>query len=351
MLPIDAVKDYTYYSLPKRKLKGNKQLGVNNQKTLLDELNRKKLEAYRTGRTGDHRPDVESWHDHRRTTMWNRSGKVSEMQVNPSLLQRPRFRLGPPELTTRQAELYGLIPYKSQTNQSKESLMERAIIRGIRFDKGMESETKVEQREVSIDACTARIEFLTSELLGQDKYLGGMASPCGRYVYGVPGHAKRVIRITVETGKVDWIGPEYKGEFKWLRGVEIPACDQYPSGYCLALPCNSEDGCVLKIDPETSEVNTFITNGLDFGDGWLYHGGNLASDGFIYAVPASANRVMKIDPLRETTEYIGPKFPGKAKCKSKMILQSAAKVYCTYPTEYFNHRVWWYSWSRWLYLW
>ena len=312
MLPLDAIKDYAYYSLPRRKIKNS----MNCLKVIQDEMDCKKLEAYRTCRTGDHRPDVESWHDHRRVTMWNSSGNGSS--TIPSFLQRPKFRLGPPELTVRQAELYGVIPYKSQCDGTKKlHRIQRAIIRGVRFATGMESEVDVEESKATPpDACTARLEFLTSNLVGQDKYLGGMASPCGRYIYGVPGHAKRVIRVTVQTGEVDWIGPEYKGEFKWLRGVEIPACDDYP-GCCLALPCNSESGCVLKIDPETSLVNTFITNELDFGDGWLYHGGNLASDGYVYAVPASARRVMKIHPIKETTEYIGPDFEGKAKCKFK----------------------------------
>ena len=312
MLPLNAVKDYAYYSLPRRKIKDKSREQID--KILQEELDCKKFDAYRAGRTGDHRPEVESWHDHRRNTMWNSHGKTSR-KPNPSFFQRPRFRLGPPELTLRQAELYGVLPYHS--NNPNRDRVERAIIRGVRFATGMESETKVEQHEASIDACTARLEFLTSNLVGQDKYLGGMASPCGRYIYGVPGHAKRVIRVIVETGKVDWIGPEYIGEFKWLRGVEIPPNEKYPSGCCLALPCNSQDGCVLKIDPETSEVSTFITNELDFGDGWLYHGGNLASDGYVYAVPASARRVMKIDPIKETTEYIGPDFEGKAKCKFK----------------------------------
>jgi hypothetical protein len=310
MLPIGAVKEYTHFSLARRKLK-NGLLDDKTQKSIQNELDSKKFEAYRTGRTGDHRADVESWHDHRRVTMWNSYGKVSTTQRNPSLFQRPRYRLGPPELTVRQAELYGVLPYHSQ----HDNRIERAIAHGVRFATGMESETRVEKHEPSFDASTARLEFLTDELVGQDKYLGGMASPCGRYIYGVPGHAKRVIRVTVDTEKVDWIGPEYPGEFKWLRGVEIPPCDEHPSGFCLALPCNSEAGCVLKIDPETSEVSSFLTNGLDFGEGWLYHGGNLASDGYVYAVPASARRVMKIDPIREQTDYIGPVFEGKAKCE------------------------------------
>ena len=312
MLPLDAIKDYAYCSLPRRKIK----CSTSALEIIQNELLSKKLEAYRTGRTGDHRPDVESWDDHRRVTTWNSSEKVSN--TIPSLLQRPKFRLGPPELTVRQAELYGIIPYESQCDSTINlSRIERAIIRGVRFATGMESEVNVDESKTTPpDACTARLEYLTSNLVGQDKYLGGMASPCGRFIYGVPGHAKRVIRVTVETGDVDWIGREYKGEFKWLRGVEIPACDDHhPAGCCLALPCNSESGCVLKIDPETSSVNTFITNELDFGDGWLYHGGNLASDGYVYAVPPSARRVMKIHPTKESTEYIGPDFEGKAKCK------------------------------------
>ena len=49
----------------------------------------------------------------------------------------------------------------------------------------------------------AKIEALGGEkLMGQDKWLGGVGSPCGKYIYGVPGHAKDVLRITVDTGEV-----------------------------------------------------------------------------------------------------------------------------------------------------
>lgn len=46
-----------------------------------------------------------------------------------------------------------------------------------------------------------------------------MGSPDGKYIYGVPGHATRVLRVTVATGEVDLIGPEFVGHHKWLRGV------------------------------------------------------------------------------------------------------------------------------------
>jgi len=62
-------------------------------------------------------------------------------------------------------------------------------------------------------------------------------------VYGVPGTHPRVLRITCETGEVDYIGDHFKGPFKWLRGIEVPAevmgKDAFPLGCCIALPCNA----------------------------------------------------------------------------------------------------------------
>jgi len=128
----------------------------------------------------------------------------------------------------------------------------------------------------------AHVELIKSAhgpLLGQDKWLGGMASPCGRYVYGVPGTAKRVLQIEVATGAVEEIGPSYDGQFKWLRGVDVPPAvmgrEKYPCGACFALPSNASS--VLKVDPATKEVTTF---GGPFEGDWLWHGGALTADGY-----------------------------------------------------------------------
>jgi hypothetical protein len=263
--------------------------------------------------------------------------------------------MGAPPLTLREAELYGLIPYRRSSDDAcyddklRHDDIERAVIRGVRFVDGVYlaggswhiMDGKFTGREAAIGKvppkkempiCTALMDILTPSLVdgapvsmsGQDKYLGGMASPCGRYVYGVPGHAKQVVKVDVQSCHVDFIGPEFVGEFKWLRGVSIPGhlmgrnddgSLAYPSGCCLALPCNSKDGCVLKIDCDKSHVTTFITGDPipNVDEGWLYHGGNLAMDGIVYAIPASSPRVMRIDARKETTEYLGPNFPGKAK--------------------------------------
>ncbi len=112
---------------------------------------------------------------------------------------------------------------------------------------------------------------------------------------------------------MDFIGPSFKGEFKWLRGVDIPPVldngnGNNSKGCCIALPSNANS--ILKIDCNTNEVTTF---GNITEKGWLYHGGNLAPDGYVYAIPANATRVLKIDPRNETTECIGPTFEGRQK--------------------------------------
>jgi hypothetical protein len=106
-------------------------------------------------------------------------------------------------------------------------------------------------------------------LWGQDKWLGGEMSPCGQYIYGVPGTAKRVLRITVKTGKVDFIGPSYEGKFKWLRAVVAPF-----DGCIYCLPINAKS--VLKINPVTQEVTTI---GGPFEGDWKWHGGCVGADG------------------------------------------------------------------------
>ena len=363
MLPVETIKEYNLYSIPKHKMhkkiqqRSTTEVEHEMMQIKYKELTDQKLESYRTGMTGDYRPEVECWKSHRRVTMWNAHLHGDNPNVvyddvtaiPPRLLQRPKFRLGAPKLTIRQAELYGLLSYNNRQSsdsdgddydqkEARRIEIERAVSRGVRFVEGVYKDedgnpvgpwtmkdgkfaaewgkdATYNYSNERIPICQATMEVLTASsdsgeaigLSGQDKYLGGMASPCGRYIYGVPGHAKRLIQVDVNTRKVEMIGPEYHGEFKWLRGVEIPASDMgknedgsfaYPSGCCLALPCNSPEGCVLKVNPETSSVSTFITDPIPNGaeTGWLYHGGSLAR-GYVYAIPASASRVMKIGEL------------------------------------------------------
>mmetsp|Transcript_30903 Transcript_30903/g.74241 ORF Transcript_30903/g.74241 Transcript_30903/m.74241 type:complete len:726 (-) Transcript_30903:784-2961(-) len=260
-----------------------------------------KVESYKTRRTGTFNLHDES--------------QVLPLSDAPC---RSYFRASPPLVTRRQAELYGLLPYHSDDWEKE---MNQAAIRGICFLDGVDKVLPPEIEKV----CNAKSVQLTCNdpnvTTGNDKYLGGMSSPCGRYIYGVPGTARRVVRISTKTGKMDCIGPSYNGKFKWLRGVEVPASamknDDFPNGCCIALPCNSLS--FLKVNPAggKSEVYTFgesllqeVCQGIK---GWYYHGGNLASNGWIYCIPANAPRVVKLNPSTDEVCAIGPVLKGGQK--------------------------------------
>jgi hypothetical protein len=278
-----------------------------------------KMEAYKQRQTGTYRLDTEQW---------LKQSSQSIMSQNPydEIRTQQFYRTGPPLLTNRQAQIYGLVPYHNHTICPGQELdnQQRALIRGVRF---LETNT-LSSRPAPISLRsnsmldTAHLVHLSTkdplDMIGQDKYLGGMASPCGKYVYGVPGGAKRVLRITISNGQMDLIGPAYEGKFKWLRGVDVTASamkhdPKYPDGCCIALPCNSSS--VLKIDPATNDVYTFGGDVLrDCGsDRWHYHGGNVASNGWLYAIPANATRVAKIHPVTDEVIFIGPTFVGGQK--------------------------------------
>jgi hypothetical protein len=127
-----------------------------------------------------------------------------------------------------------------------------------------------------------------------------------------------VLRIHTDTSVMDCIGPSFPGKFKWLRGVEVPPDSDHPSGLCLALPCNAT--AILKINPATSHVTVFgeevlgaVLSQSTTTKGWYYHGGNLAPNGWIYAIPANANRVVKFHPASEQVVAIGPSWEGPQK--------------------------------------
>jgi hypothetical protein len=148
------------------------------------------------------------------------------------------------------------------------------------------------------------------ELKGRDKWLGGELGSDGN-IYGVsngsssvsalsplifllrcqvPGSAKSVVKIEVETGEVTLMGENLKGpyvqtsyptnQFKWLRGAR--AID----GAIYGVPSNAD--AVLKIIPSTGECKVI---GGPFRGHWKWHGGVIAPDGNIYGIPCNAEQV------------------------------------------------------------
>ena len=101
------------------------------------------------------------------------------------------------------------------------------------------------------------------------------------------------------------IGPSYKGENKWLRGITAP------NGKIYFLPACADQ--VLVCDARTDEVRC-VGEKLG-GERWRYHGGVLAKNGLIFGVPCNAEKVICIDTTREddVISFVGPAMTSRQK--------------------------------------
>jgi len=174
---------------------------------------------------------------------------------------------------------------------------------------------------------------------GQTLYLGGEEAPNNK-IYCIPGHSERVLCIDTETDDVYPIGPILEGKFKWLRGIVI-------GEIIYGLPCHAD--CILRIDTKDDTVTTIpipyeenFENDVDSNNGvlrskadleryreWKYHGGAISPhDGCIYAVPQSALRVLRIDPVAETCSFVGPEFEGRCKWYGGVVGKTDGAIYC-----------------------
>lgn len=121
------------------------------------------------------------------------------------------------------------------------------------------------------------------------KWLGGAVGADG-CVYGIPSHAAGVIKIVPKShlNQPDEFSVISEGTplghawFKWLRGVVVPADDDAIYGIPAAA------GSILRIDTKKGTVST---HGEFQGAPWSWHGGVLAGDGNVYAIPSYAEQV------------------------------------------------------------
>lgn len=168
-------------------------------------------------------------------------------------------------------------------------------------------------------------------LNGQTLFLGGEVGIDGK-IYCIPGHSPRVLVIDPETDDVTQIGPKELfsngTKFKWLRGIPV-------GDVIYGLPCHASE--VLRIHVPTQTITKIPIPYEEFYEDpkvaraqrkmiWKYHGGNICSDGCIYAVPQSAWHVLKIDPRTDTCSLVGPTLAGKYKWYGGV--ESGGAIYC-----------------------
>ena len=201
-------------------------------------------------------------------------------------------------------------PQPKRTKKKKENVnpnQDKAAHRASRSQQRLSQQT-MPRISADADERDTRLSLLGGPILGREKYLGGALGSDGK-IYAIPGFARRVLRIDPADGGVEYVGPEYPGEFKWLRSVTCPK-----SGAIYGLPCHANT--VLKIVPGPTPLITEIGGeciGAIGGD-WKWHGGVLSPhDGCIYCIPQFAERVLKIDPATDSCELIGGPFPGRNK--------------------------------------
>jgi len=146
-------------------------------------------------------------------------------------------------------------------------------------------------------------------LAGKEKYLGGELVKMNGHIYTIPGFADRVVDIdaTQDPPSIKLIGPEMKGEFKWLRGIPI-------GDKVYGIPCHADS--LLIIHALTNEVEQIKWDESSPGAAphdqkWKYHGAAVSDyDGCIYCVPQAAEHVLKINPKTNEMTFIGPAFKG-----------------------------------------
>lgn len=180
-----------------------------------------------------------------------------------------------------------------------------------------EEEKEVVTKEDAVGAAAAvdevTVDFIGDGLLGPRKWLGAATVIDGETkettFYGVPSHARRVLKVEPKTGEVSVVGPDLGDrKFKYLRGV-TSVDEESGEPTIFALPAWGDN--VLRSDFNREEDNEVpeIANWMEelylhdvndrtkWEEKWMWHGGQIAKskDGNLYAIPCNAKAVLRVD--------------------------------------------------------
>jgi len=144
------------------------------------------------------------------------------------------------------------------------------------------------------------IDFLCHRaLIGDRKWLGAAVVAATGVVYGVPSHARRVLKLQPRSqGAINAIGDDDvlpSTHFKFLRGIDGK------NGKVYGLPAWASG--VLCVDCATDDVR--LIGELPRDVKWQWHGGALGNDGALYAVPCNAQKVLRVDTTNDAVTFIG----------------------------------------------
>ena len=146
---------------------------------------------------------------------------------------------------------------------------------------------------VTITMVSAISTLVGDELGGVDKYRGTVTAPNG-FLYGIPSCASRVAKFNPIDKSITYIGPDFGGRWKWLRGAKTD------SGIIYCPPYFYGRG-ILKIDTNTDTVTELDVNLLPEPGDEMWESCAVALDGCVYFMPKMAVRIMKLDPNNNDT--------------------------------------------------
>ena len=149
------------------------------------------------------------------------------------------------------------------------------------------------------------------------KYWNGVLGPSGRYIFGIPSTASRVLCINTQELTIELIGPDfgqasgngenYLTEGKWF------AANLGGDNRIYAMQWAARR--MLRIDPASKAVSLFgpdmsrfCSNKSALAPG-TWNGMSTGMDGCLYATPFVGDHILCIDPFAGTVSKVGEAIP------------------------------------------
>ena len=149
--------------------------------------------------------------------------------------------------------------------------------------------------------------------IGPDLGEGGMKWSCGvlainRCIYCAPYGVYRILKIDTIQGTVETLDdvelPE-TGHDLWISGALAPDNSIY------YMPASARR--IMRLNPDNDSLSSV---GDDLGDGWWkYRGTVVGNDDCVYGIPYYATRIVKFDPANpDTTSTVGEDAGERFRC-------------------------------------
>jgi hypothetical protein len=138
--------------------------------------------------------------------------------------------------------------------------------------------------------------LIGDEIQGRHKWSSFVDGGDG-FLYGIPFHARRVVKFNPLDKSLTEIGPDLGFGMKWKCGVRAN------TGNIYCAPFHADH--ILKISTNDGTVETLDDIELPETGRGLWASGALAQDNNIYYMPFSAHRILRLNPDNDSLSSVG----------------------------------------------